>query len=201
MKKNPEKIIAILYGVFFGLFGIHNFYRNKNKRGIIQAILGATSAILFSNMIALKIALTENILVDNLYTPMLIGGNLTLYKAYVFLTFALAIADIVILIYDLWHITKSRKIAIPEAKTKRYFILGLTLGITGIHDAINHRYKFAIQHIAITLIGIAIIVFGIIDGTIYAQIARITGLAIIIANEFICLIEGLGAIWYNKAKK
>lgn len=61
-----SRVIAVILGIFFGSYGIHNFYLNYNKKATIQFIISLLSFILRLSIISFMIflwAMTETILI------------------------------------------------------------------------------------------------------------------------------------------
>ncbi len=204
MKENNTKKVAYLYGIFLGIFGVHDFYLNRNRQGIIHFLLTIVPFyfyLLLSNEI--RSELSEKELVGNLYVPTLTGDHLLLYRALNVIMLLAFIGNIIWLIIEIIRLFHD-KLTIPKDNKPtvlRFMLLALVLGWTGVHNAIAGHFDKAKSHLILTLVSVFLIVIGIRPYSTVPSVPMVVGIGILALNEINAIIEGSRAFWYNRIKK
>lgn len=207
MKTKTNPLAVGIYTIFFGLFGLNDFYFGKYKRGIFRLLSFFIPAIYFLYIQPeLKISLAHKELIDNIYVPVLSEGNNAL------LTILRTIMLVVLIFSVLWTLLEIigffTKRHYKEAQTvsdRRFVLSAILLGWSGIHDFLADRSKYALFHIGLATLSLILIIvtrinFSINDATFdaYMFTFHAVGLAIAVINEIIAIIEAVNFILASK---
>lgn len=207
MKTKTNPLAVGIYTIFFGLFGLNDFYFGKYKRGIFRLLSFFIPAIYFLYIQPeLKISLAHKELIDNVYVPVLSEGNNAL------LTILRTIMLVVLIFSVLWALleiigffTKRHYKEEQTVSSRRFVLSAILLGWSGIHDFLADRSKYALFHIGLAALSLILIIvtrinFSINDATFDACMFTFhaVGLAIAAVNEIIAIIEAVNFILASK---
>ena len=207
MKTKTNPLAVGIYTIFFGLFGLNDFYFGKYKRGIFRLLSFFIPAIYFLYIQPeLKISLAHKELIDNVYVPVLSEGNNAL------LTILRTIMLVVLIFSVLWTLleiigffTKRHYKEEQTVSNRRFALSAILLGWSGIHDFLTNRSKYALFHIGLAALSLILIIvtrinFSINDVTFdaYMFTFHAVGLAIAAVNEIIAIIEAVNFILASK---
>lgn len=207
MKTKTNSLAVGIYTIFFGLFGLNDFYFGKYKRGITRFLTFIIPAAYFLYIQPeLKIKLAHKELVDNVYVPVMSDGNnalLTILRTVMLV--ALIFSVLWTLLEIIGFFTKRHTEKEQTISNRRFVLNAIILGWSGIHDFLSGRNKYALFHIGLfTLSAILILVskinFNINSATLDAYMFTLhaVGLSIAIINEIIAIIEAINFILATK---
>ncbi len=207
MKTKTKPLAVGIYTIFFGLFGLNDFYFGKYKRGIFRFLSFIIPAIYFLYIQPeLKISLAHKKLVDNVYVPVLSEGSNALLTILRTVMLAALIFSVLWTLLEIIGFFTKRHYDKEQTVSKRRFVLSaVLLGWSGIHDFLADRSKYALFHIGLTVLSLALIVitrinFNIDSATLEAYMFTLhaVGISIAVVNGIIAIIEAIKFILASK---
>lgn len=198
-KKN--RIVAGLLGIFLGTFGVHNFYIGKTKRGVAQLSLtfvGLGLMLLLSGfafIIGIIGTFASGFMGGHMYGDYGMSFSYSSHSiSPIFMLFTsslIMLLSILPIVAAIWgfiegvlilvgSITKDGKghdleNLVPEGQKSRMAagILGVTLGLLGVHNFYLGRTSRGVVQLLLTIIGWCFLFIGPIAAFIWAFIESI----------------------------
>ncbi|MDO4220108.1 MAG: hypothetical protein Q4D22_02665 [Candidatus Saccharibacteria bacterium] len=209
MKTKTNQFAVGIYTILFGLFGLRNFYLGEHERGAIRLISFLLTINYFANIRAqLRINLFSYELIDNLYVPSMNAASTTLYYTLNTIATIILVANIAWWIYDIISYFRTRKYPDQKISQRRFILNAILLGWTGIHDYFIERVKYANTHIIMLIISIAFLAVSQTNSLThtaeyngYMSILFIVGVAVLIANELIAIIEVINYLFAKNEQR